>query len=103
MLCDPGPTSPEPGAGESQDNATLTVQDINLLCDLFYLPCEHGPKVNKIYKTRKLFFDHFDLRQQGIELLTEFYWLKTNAVVMLSGDEKPETPCEVLVEYYSIL
>jgi len=73
MLCDPGPTSPETTTGS--DLGPLNVSDLELLCDLFYLPCEHGPK--------------------GIELLTEFYWLKTNSVVMLSGDEKPETPCEV--------
>ena len=31
---------------ESEDaNGSLTVQEVELICDLFYLPCEHGPKV----------------------------------------------------------
>lgn len=40
----------------------ITATDIMLLCDLFYLPFEHGSK--------------------ALQLLTEFYWLKTNAVVL---------------------
>merc|ERR1719422_1562823 len=54
---------------EVEDNpGTLTVEEVELICDLFYLPCEHGPK--------------------AIEILTEFYWLKTHAGVMLSDCER---------------
>ena len=38
MLCESAATvAGEPGP--------LTVIDLELICDLFYLPCEHGPKV----------------------------------------------------------
>lgn len=37
----------------------LTEEDLLLLCDLFYLPFEHGP--------------------QSVQFLTEFNWLKSNA------------------------
>eukprot|EP00092_Neocalanus_flemingeri_P037823 GFUD01041173.1.p1 GENE.GFUD01041173.1~~GFUD01041173.1.p1 ORF type:complete len:673 (-),score=151.99 GFUD01041173.1:332-2350(-) len=53
MLCEP-----------EDSYSILTVQELELICDLFYLPCEHGPK--------------------AIEVLTEFYWLKTHAGVMLA-------------------
>ena len=59
----------------SSEGHTITFDDILLFCDLFYLPFEHG--------------------KQGVQLLNEFQWLKTNANV-LSGikkgaeDEKPE-------------
>lgn len=48
----------------------LTAEDINLLCDLFYLPFEHGT--------------------QGIQLLQEFYWLHTNAHLASASIAKPE-------------
>lgn len=46
---------------------TITYDDILLLCDLFYLPFEHG--------------------KQGLQLLNEFQYLKINAHV-LSGGKK---------------
>lgn len=49
---------------------TITFDDILLLCDLFYLPFEHG--------------------KQGLQLLNEFQYLKTNANV-LSGSKKSPT------------
>lgn len=55
MLCEP-------------EDSALTVQEVELICDLFYLPCEHGPK--------------------AIEVLTEFYWLKTHAGVMLADCDR---------------
>ncbi|RZF36912.1 hypothetical protein LSTR_LSTR004600 [Laodelphax striatellus] len=53
----------------------LRVQDLSLLCDLFYLPFEHG--------------------SQGVQLLQEFNWLKSNAFVVTSNahsqlQKKPE-------------
>ncbi|KAH8346709.1 hypothetical protein KR084_008536 [Drosophila pseudotakahashii] len=41
----------------------ITVEDLGLLCDLFYLPFEHGSR--------------------GLKLLVEFNWLKGNANVIL--------------------
>ncbi|XP_012259880.2 protein O-GlcNAcase [Athalia rosae] len=41
----------------------LTQEDLSLLCDLFYLPFEHGG--------------------QGIQLLQEFNWLKSNAQIVM--------------------
>lgn len=40
----------------------MTAEDLLLLCDLFYLPFEHGP--------------------QGVQYLTEFNWLKSNAYLV---------------------
>lgn len=78
MLCDPGPTSPCTDSNVDLQELSLTTNDLELLCDLFYLPCEHGPK--------------------GLEILNEFYWLKTNSIVMLTGQDKPEVPSEVTAE-----
>ena len=41
MLCESA------GSGPVEDPQVLNVNDLELLCDLFYLPCEHGPKVGK--------------------------------------------------------
>ena len=49
----------------------LTVEDITLLVDLFFLPFEHGP--------------------QGIQLLTEFQWLKSHGHLMSKSTLKKET------------
>lgn len=49
----------------------LTVDDLSLLCDLFYLPFEHGG--------------------QGLQLLQEFNWLKSNAHVVIEANQNKET------------
>lgn len=46
----------------------LTHDDLSLLCDLFYLPFEHGG--------------------QGIQLLQEFNWLKSNAYVLVEKSKE---------------
>lgn len=48
----------------------LTHEDLSLLCDLFYLPFEHGG--------------------QGIQLLQEFNWLKSNAHVVMKQSKDQE-------------
>ncbi|XP_033207412.1 protein O-GlcNAcase isoform X2 [Belonocnema kinseyi] len=55
----------------------LTQEDLSLLCDLFYLPFEHGG--------------------QGIQLLQEFNWLKSNAHIVIhkSKDEEPSSKPDV--------
>lgn len=71
---------------ESSDNADsvsqepvdidkqLTHEDLSLLCDLFYLPFEHGG--------------------QGIQLLQEFNWLKSNAYVVMKKSKEEESTSE---------
>ena len=51
-------------------NAQLTTADLLLLCDLFYLPFEHGT--------------------YGIQLLQEFNWLKSNAQVLCHKSNKQQ-------------
>lgn len=48
----------------------LTVEDLSLLCDLFYLPFEHGG--------------------QGLQLLQEFNWLKSNAHLVIEANQKKD-------------
>lgn len=62
----------------------LTQEDLSLLCDLFYLPFEHGG--------------------QGVQLLQEFNWLKGNAHVVLNKSQKDEDPAATAeVSVYSYL
>jgi len=78
--CPPSPPTPEPSNGLTKTESTtmlcddsqpcinnnlLNVEDLELLCDMFYLPWEHGPK--------------------AVQFLNEFYWLKTHAGVMLNN------------------
>ncbi|XP_049956889.1 protein O-GlcNAcase [Schistocerca serialis cubense] len=79
----PPPPPPAPSSGDhslsAETNETLsessdhqlTEDDLALLCDLFYLPFEHGG--------------------QGLQLLQEFNWLKSNAhVVTLQNRNKAD-------------
>ncbi|CAD6994007.1 unnamed protein product [Ceratitis capitata] len=52
---------------EAGSSGSITVEDLYLLCDLFYLPFEHGSR--------------------GYKLLNEFNWLKANANVLLGNDK----------------
>lgn len=49
-------------------NAELSIDDLTLLCDLFYLPFEHGG--------------------QGLVLLQEFNWLKSNANLVMEQNQR---------------
>lgn len=51
---------------EASQLSRITSLDILLLCDLFYLPFEHGEK--------------------ALHLLNEFQWIKSNAQVLLSNE-----------------
>lgn len=54
----------------------ITEEDLALLCDLFYLPFEHGA--------------------QGISVLQEFNWLKSNAhLITLQNQKTTEKTPEV--------
>ncbi|ODN00482.1 Protein O-GlcNAcase [Orchesella cincta] len=57
----------------------LTVEDLQLLCDLFYLPFEHG--------------------LQGLQLLHDFQWLKTNSNRVAGITEADKSKPEV-AEWY---
>lgn len=50
----------------------ITYDDILLLCDMFYLPFEHG--------------------KQGLALLNEFQWLKINANIMSNKNVEASSP-----------
>ncbi|XP_063978913.1 protein O-GlcNAcase isoform X1 [Diachasmimorpha longicaudata] len=64
--------------GDAKDvEKRLTIEDLSLLCDLFYLPFEHGG--------------------QGIQLLQEFNWLKSNAHVLIRKG-KEEDSCKADIE-----
>lgn len=65
----------EPADVEKQ----LTHEDLSLLCDLFYLPFEHGG--------------------QGVQLLQEFNWLKSNAYVVMKKSKEEESASESDVSY----
>lgn len=60
----------EPMDSEMEDENSLSIDDVALLVDLFYLPFEHGPK--------------------GLQLLNEFNWLRSNSNVLnkLLGEKK---------------
>lgn len=50
------------------DDKEITMEDLNLLCDLFYLPFEHGVR--------------------SLQIINEFQWLKTNATVLVNSFKK---------------
>lgn len=50
------------------DGKNITVDDLFLLCDLFYLPFEHGSR--------------------SLQIINEFYWLKSNASVLINSYKK---------------
>ncbi|XP_003426978.1 protein O-GlcNAcase isoform X2 [Nasonia vitripennis] len=56
----------------------LTTEDLSLLCDLFYLPFEHGG--------------------QGIQLLQEFNWLKSNAHIVMHKAKADELNSKADIE-----
>ncbi|XP_045506517.1 protein O-GlcNAcase isoform X2 [Colias croceus] len=68
MMVEPVEVSDE--ALEQSANA-LTADDLLLLCDLFYLPFEHGSR--------------------GLRLLHDFHWLTAHAASILPRGSKPET------------
>lgn len=55
---------------KTSNEKAITVEDLYLLCDLFYLPFEHGSR--------------------GLQLLNEFNWLKMNACILLHSGRKPD-------------
>lgn len=59
-------TLPQPSHSHSSEAnlQTITAADISLMCDLFYLPFEHG--------------------NRALRLLNEFNWLKSNAAVLVN-------------------
>ncbi|EAA03784.5 protein O-GlcNAcase [Anopheles arabiensis] len=62
MQVESSDTSLEMAEDKNGQEKQITAGDIMLLCDLFYLPFEHGSK--------------------ALQLLSEFYWLRNNAYVL---------------------
>uniref|UniRef100_A0A182SMT5 protein O-GlcNAcase n=1 Tax=Anopheles maculatus TaxID=74869 RepID=A0A182SMT5_9DIPT len=62
MQVESSDTSLEMAEDKNGHEKQITAVDIMLLCDLFYLPFEHGAK--------------------ALQLLSEFYWLRNNAYVL---------------------
>lgn len=65
MICETNDQKgvPERPMGLGVPTGPLSVKDLTIICQLFYLPSDHG--------------------QFGLELLNEFYWLKRNGTAML--------------------
>ncbi|VEN50291.1 unnamed protein product [Callosobruchus maculatus] len=59
----------------------LTFEDLALLCDLFYLPFEHGG--------------------QALQLLQEFNWLKSNAHLVVAANQKKDRTSPEVQEWFS--
>ncbi|XP_034837403.1 protein O-GlcNAcase isoform X1 [Maniola hyperantus] len=66
-----GEVTDEPVDESSLEPDALTTDDLLLLCDLFYLPFEHGSR--------------------GLRMMHDFYWLTTHATSILPRGNKPET------------
>lgn len=73
----------EPNQDTIDPEKQLTHEDILLLCDLFYLPFEHGG--------------------QGIQLLQEFNWLKSNAHIVMHKSKEDKTNNKADVRIRSLL
>ena len=99
MLCESG------GVGVGEDLALLSLQELELICDLFYLPCEHGQKVGANLRlghsirtaSSPLSGSPCDdcIPTQAIDVLSEFYWLKTHAGCMLQEATNQDLSSEV--------
>jgi hypothetical protein len=66
----PRPLASQLSISSLRKETELTFEDLSLLCDLFYLPFEHGG--------------------QGLQLLQEFNWLKSNAHVVIAANQKKD-------------
>ncbi|XP_072935838.1 protein O-GlcNAcase [Epargyreus clarus] len=70
MMVEPTEVTDETLEDSGEANA-ITADDLVLLCDLFYLPFEHGSR--------------------GLRLMHDFNWLTTHAASILPRGNKPET------------
>ncbi|KAL3268130.1 hypothetical protein HHI36_007257 [Cryptolaemus montrouzieri] len=59
----------------------LCAEDLSLLCDLFYLPFEHGG--------------------HGLQLLQEFNWLKSNANIVMAENQRTNKDTPEMQEWFS--
>ncbi|XP_048522776.1 protein O-GlcNAcase-like isoform X2 [Dendroctonus ponderosae] len=66
---------------KDRKESELTYEDLALLCDLFYLPFEHGA--------------------QGLQLLQEFQWLKSNAHIVISANQRKDHSNPELEEWFA--
>ncbi|XP_058119400.1 protein O-GlcNAcase [Anopheles ziemanni] len=68
MQVESSDTSLEMAEDKNSQEKDITAADLMLLCDLFYLPFEHGSK--------------------ALQLLAEFFWLRNNAYVLSQRSNK---------------
>ncbi|KAL1498143.1 hypothetical protein ABEB36_008992 [Hypothenemus hampei] len=71
----------ETNVEKEKQTSSLTHEDLALLCDLFYLPFEHGA--------------------QGLQLLQEFHWLKSNAHIVISANQRKDNISPEVQEWFS--
>ncbi|XP_074036540.1 O-GlcNAcase isoform X2 [Leptinotarsa decemlineata] len=64
-----------------RNESDLKYEDLALLCDLFYLPFEHG--------------------SQGLQLLQEFNWLKSNAHLVIIANQKNDKFSPEVQEWFT--
>ncbi|KFB46846.1 AGAP002287-PA-like protein [Anopheles sinensis] len=69
MQVESSDTSLEMAEDKNGQDKDITAADLMLLCDLFYLPFEHGSK--------------------ALQLLAEFFWLRNNAYVLSQRSNNP--------------
>lgn len=84
------PNAPDPEEGDvvmkegerkdEEEDYQLGLEDLLLLCDVFYLPFEHGP--------------------QGMQLIQEFNWLKINAHLVAGNPSKSSSMSPEVKEWH---
>ncbi|XP_072388676.1 protein O-GlcNAcase isoform X2 [Diabrotica undecimpunctata] len=81
MQVDPNQMIIENNADNESKEISLTCDDLALLCDLFYLPFEHGG--------------------QGLQLLQEFNWLKSNAHLVIIANQREDKSSPEVQEWFT--
>ncbi|XP_050505146.1 protein O-GlcNAcase isoform X2 [Diabrotica virgifera virgifera] len=81
MQVDPNQMIIENNAENESKEISLTCDDLALLCDLFYLPFEHGG--------------------QGLQLLQEFNWLKSNAHLVIIANQREDKSSPEVQEWFT--
>lgn len=82
---------------EDEKIDTINYEDILLLCDLFYLPFEHG-KIQ--LNSQKYLMKFFLTGKQGLLIMNEFQWLKINAYILSGKNKGPKTDNTDIQEWF---
>lgn len=81
MQVDPNQMVIENNTENESKEPALTYDDLALLCDLFYLPFEHGG--------------------QALQLLQEFNWLKSNAHLVIVANQRKDKSSPEVHEWFT--